>query len=246
MDALQMEAQRQPHKRRLNGRRTDQLNQERRKEVVDAAARLFASRGFHGTSMDDIANEVGMLKGSLYYWIESKESVLIEIIRGAITSALAEAREIAARDLPASERLRLLIHSHIKSWEENPHNFDVFNSEFRWIVGEEHIANHRRQAAELEQYYKDVVRDGMSSGEFPLKSDDITIVVNGIFGMLNWFPRWYHADGWASSDYIADMFASIVVGGLRGERAAAVDNGIAAPGHRRARATPAAGGERDA
>lgn len=192
----------------------ERVNQDRRKEVVSVAARLFAERGFHGTSMDDIARELGILKGSLYYWIESKEALLGEVLEGSISQTIDEATEIAGRDIPAAERLRLMVRSHIDSWIRNPNNFNVFIFEWRWL-DPERMARYHEERDSLEETYKRVLSDGISSGEFGAQSRDISILVNGIFGTMNWFPRWYREGGWASPEHIAEVFAGMIVNGLR-------------------------------
>ncbi|MEO6043432.1 MAG: helix-turn-helix domain-containing protein, partial [Tepidiformaceae bacterium] len=104
----------------------------RRKEIVAAAARLFAEQGFNGTSMDDIARDLGILKGSLYYWIDSKEALLAEVLAGSpMLDEIVLGGKIMARKIPAAERLRLLVHAHIDAWTENPHNFSVFLTDWR-------------------------------------------------------------------------------------------------------------------
>lgn len=197
-----------------NRRRKERLNHARRKEVIDTAARLFAERGFHGTSMEDIASELGILKGSLYHWIESKEALLAEIVEGSLAPTFERAHQIVAQDLPASERLRQLIHSHVRSWIENANHINVFMTEFRWLDPESIEAYHRERES-LETLFKDLVRDGVARGEFNVLEREISIVVNGIFGVLNWFPRWYRADGWASPEHIADTFTGFVLRGVR-------------------------------
>jgi AcrR family transcriptional regulator len=189
-------------------------NQARRKEVLDVAARLFSEKGFRGTSMDDIANELGILKGSLYYWIDSKEALLTEILIGSTMNTIREAESLARQDVPSATRLRLLIRSHIQSWIDNPHNFSVFLAEHRWLDAEKaKLAEDERGM--LEGFYKQVLREGIERGEFKLDERDVTIAVNGIFGLMNWFPRWYRPGGWASSEHISDVFADMVINGLK-------------------------------
>lgn len=193
----------------------DRVNQERRREVVAVAARLFADKGFHGTSMDDIARELGILKGSLYYWIESKEALLGEVLEGSISQTIEEACEIAARPIPAAQRLRLMVRSHIDSWIRNPNNFNVFIFEWRWL-DPDRMSRYHEERDSLEETYKRVLRDGIAAGEFHADPRDITLLVNGIFGTMNWFPRWYRHEGWATPAHIADVFAAMIVDGLRG------------------------------
>lgn len=82
-------------------------------DVVEAAARVFSERGFGGASLEDVAAEVGMLKGSLYNYIRSKEDLLFAVVRPDAEQLLARTRELSARDLPASEKLRQVALEHV-------------------------------------------------------------------------------------------------------------------------------------
>lgn len=177
------------------------------------AARLFADRGFDGTSMDDVAKELGILKGSLYYWIDSKDALLAEVLNQNPTlEEITECEKILARKMPASERLRHMVHVHIDAWIRHPHNFRVF-------LDYSSLDPNRREffmslRASLENLFKRVIREGIAAGEFHVEEVDVSILVNSIFGVLNWFPRWHNPDGPASPDYIADVMTNLLVNGL--------------------------------
>lgn len=189
----------------------------RRREILDVAARLFAERGFNGTSMDDIAKELGILKGSLYYWIDSKEALLEEVL--AISPMLEEieaGERLLAADLPASEQLRELIHYHIDAWVRHPHNFRVF-LDYSYLESQEKQAYYGQRDT-LEKLFKRAVRAGIARGEFQLDPADVSIAVNSIFGIMNWFPRWYRADGPSTWEHIAEVMTEMVLNGLSGGR----------------------------
>ena len=81
-------------------------------EIVESAARIFQEKGFASTSLEDIATEVGMWKGSLYHYINSKEDLLFAVVREPADKVLKQLREIAGLDLPPSEQIRLVAQSH--------------------------------------------------------------------------------------------------------------------------------------
>lgn len=189
-------------------------NQARRAEVVAVAAKLFSERGFRGTSMDDIARELGILKGSLYYWIESKEALLADVLLGALSKTIEDGKEICARaDASAADRLHDLIKSHIHAWTLAPDNFNVALNEAKWLDP----ADSQRwieERHELEDLYKSVLRDGIASGEFAVDERNVSIMMNLIFAMMNWFPRWYKPSGFATPEYVAEAIGSIVLNGI--------------------------------
>ncbi|MGE5595009.1 MAG: TetR/AcrR family transcriptional regulator, partial [Hyphomicrobiales bacterium] len=170
---------------------------ERKRELIEVAGRLFAERGFHGTSMADIAREFGVRKATLYHWVESKESLLAQVLADVSYDAAREMREVVSLDLPAAERFRMMVRIHIDSWAQNPHNMKVGLSEGRWLEGE---ARERwiHSRVEIEEMYRQVLADGRASGEFDIKPRELTLVLNSALGVMQWFPRWYESEGWAT------------------------------------------------
>src|SRR5687768_360982 len=86
----------------------------RREEMLRAAAAVFASKGFHGASMRDIATSLGVQQAALYYYFSSKEALLDEICRIGVGEFLAALSAIAGRSLPAREKIRLGIRAHLE------------------------------------------------------------------------------------------------------------------------------------
>lgn len=194
---------------------------ERKRELIEVAGRLFAERGFHGTSMADIAHEFGVRKATLYHWVESKESLLAQVLADVSSEAAEDMSRVVDLDLPAAERFRMMVRIHVESWAENPHNMTVGLSESRWLEGEAR-ARHRRSVEAIEGMYRRVLSDGRVSGEFQLNPAELSLVLNSILGVMQWFPRWYEPGGWATPDYIANMMSDLVLRGLlrRGPKAA--------------------------
>ena len=104
----------------------------RRDELVDTAARLFAERGFHGTSMGDLAQAMGVQKGSLYSLTDSKQRLLHEAM-AAGAAAFHEALDGVPEDLPAVERIRLALRSHLRVVAEQLDVATVFTREWRYL-----------------------------------------------------------------------------------------------------------------
>jgi len=189
-------------------------NPARRAEVVAVAAKLFSERGFRGTSMDDIARELGILKGSLYYWIDSKEALLADVLLGALSKTIEDGKAICAiPNMSAPDRLHALIKSHIHAWTLAPDNFNVALNEAKWLDPAD-SARWIKERHELEALYREVLRDGIKSGEFDVDERNIRIMMNLIFAMMNWFPRWYKPSGFATPEYIAEAIAGMVLNGI--------------------------------
>src|SRR5262245_38456486 len=93
-------------------------------EIVAAAARVFRSKGYQAATVQDIADAVGILNGSLYHHCKSKADLLYLIVKEPIVRIYARVAEITASDLPARERLRLAIQAHLEAFDQHyPHLF---------------------------------------------------------------------------------------------------------------------------
>jgi AcrR family transcriptional regulator len=184
---------------------------ERRAELVRAAARLFAERGYHGTSMGDIADALGVQKASLYSLTESKQQLLYDAVRAgaeAFHSALDEVDD----DAHAVERIRQALRGHLRVVAEQLAAATVFTREWRYLEGEgrdEFVAERRR----YEERWRDLFRDGVERGELKvdLSVSDAALVV---LSAANWAYTWLRED--ADTDALADRFVAILVEGIGG------------------------------
>src|SRR5437762_11407012 len=91
----------------------------REEEILGAAARIFREKGYHGASVRDIAESVGLLKGSLYHYIRSKEELLARLFEGALEDTIRELEAIAARDTAPSVRLREMVKAYVSAVTDN-------------------------------------------------------------------------------------------------------------------------------
>ena len=109
---------------------------ERAEEVYAAALRLFNEKGYHATSMQDIAAAVGLYKGSLYHYIGGKEDLLVQVFERAMGSLLSDIESIAAdRSICACQQLRQVLQAHVKAVAANREALTVYLHEFRALTG---------------------------------------------------------------------------------------------------------------
>jgi len=196
-------------------RNMDRPKEVRQKKILDAAARLFRTKGYHATTMADIGAAVGMLGGSLYYHVESKEALLYEIVQASTRGLLSAVHEIAVAPIPASERLRQAILSHLRFCAD-PERSDyavVFLNEIS-NLRDRHMRGALLQLVRhYEEFFARIIQDGIERGDF--RSDfDVRIVVYAILGMENWALRWLRPDGRLSVKQVAEQFADLVIEGL--------------------------------
>jgi TetR/AcrR family transcriptional regulator, cholesterol catabolism regulator len=183
----------------------------RRNELTRQAARLFAERGFHGTSMGDIAEAVGVQKGSLYSLTGSKQQLLYETMRAGAEAFHAELDAIPD-DLPAVERVRLALRGHLRVVSEQIDVATVFTREWRYLEGDERegiLAERRR----YEERFRTLFREGIEAGEFRPDLDAGAAALL-VLSAANWAYTWLRPEG--DTDELADRFAAILVDGVRG------------------------------
>ena len=183
----------------------------RKADLTREAARLFAERGFHGTSMDALAQALGVQKGSLYSLTGSKQQLLFETMREG-ARAFHAALDAVPEDEPAVERVRTALRGHLRVVAEQLDVATVFTREWRYLEGEyrEEIVSERRR---YEERWRALFREGVESGDLrvDLDSGAATLLV---LSAANWAYTWLEPG--RDTDELADRFLAILVEGIRG------------------------------
>jgi len=183
----------------------------RRTELTREAARLFAERGYHGTSIGDLAKAMGVQKGSLYAHIDSKQDLLYDAMREGAEAFHAALDEIPD-DLRVTERIRLALRAHLRVVAEQLDIATVFVREWRYLEGEravEFLAERRR----YEERFRALFREGRELGELRTDLDDQAAALL-VLSAANWAYTWLPAD--ADTNALADRFFAILLDGIRG------------------------------
>ena len=183
----------------------------RRTELTRQAARLFAEKGYHGTSIGDIAEAMGVQKGSVYAHIESKQDLLWEIASGG-AAAFHGALDAVPEDAPAIDRIKLALESHLHVVAEQLDIATVFTREWRYLDDErraEFVAERRR----YEERIRELFREGRDSGD--LRSDlDAAAAALLFLSAANWAYTWLQPG--RDTGELADRFFRLLVDGMRG------------------------------
>jgi AcrR family transcriptional regulator len=181
----------------------------RRKEILHAALRAFREHGYHGTTLDDIAERFGVRKTALYHYFPDKEAILYACHR----ESLAELDRIVqgARALEtASEQLAYVIREHVRvmtdTLEGSPLAFEVtaLSPERQRDV----IAGRDR----YERALRRIIARGVAAGEFRPVNPKTSVFA--ILGSINWIARWYRPEGALHAEELGLEFAGHLVGGL--------------------------------
>jgi AcrR family transcriptional regulator len=181
-------------------------------EIIDAAARVFAERGYHGTTTQAIADVLGMRQASLYYYFPSKEAALEEVCARGTDGFVEGAERVMALDVRPLEKLRLLISSHLAPIQTMPDYVRVFINERRYLpdASRKRVG---RKSRRIERFFEQVIQDGIDDGSIR-KGTDARLAMLGVLGMCNAVINWREADRNQDVGEIAGGFAEIVAKGL--------------------------------
>jgi TetR/AcrR family transcriptional regulator, cholesterol catabolism regulator len=181
-------------------------------EIVSAAAKVFRTKGYHAATVRDIADEVGILKGSLYHHFESKEALLYLVVKEPIAQMYRTIAAIADADLAPTEKLRRAISAHLEAFDRHyPHLFvylrerESVKRRFREMIG--------FSPKDYERCWQQILRDGIKNGEFRGELD-VQVTSYGLLGMLNWAYKWYDPQGRLSIGEVAEQFTVLALAGL--------------------------------
>jgi len=190
--------------------------QNRRSDIVAAAMALFSEKGYHSTSMRDIADRLGLQAGSLYVHIRSKEDVLFEIVDEAadrFAAALEQARaEAAARRGGPEAALRLAVRNHLQVVADHLDTATVFFHEWKFLDPDRRARILAKRDA-YEAAFRDLVAGGIEAGAF--RPVDPRLAALAVLSLCNWFYQWYSPAGRLSAGEVADRFVDLLLDGLR-------------------------------
>lgn len=190
--------------------KTESVSRER--DIVATAARLFKEKGYRATTLEDIAAAVGMLKGSLYYYIRSKEELLYLVVRDPIREVYSELEAIVAADLPFTEKIAQAIANHMTVFHLHYPHIAVYLHDYRHLMDklEQNVIETPKQYQRL---WDTLLRQGIAAGD--IRDDvDVTMAGYALLGMCNWAYRWYNPAGRLSPQEVADVFTKIALQGL--------------------------------
>jgi TetR/AcrR family transcriptional regulator, cholesterol catabolism regulator len=183
----------------------------RKSELTRQAARLFAEKGYHGTSIGDLAEAMGVQKGSLYAHIESKADLLWEVARDG-AAAFHAALDAVPDDLPPVQKIRLALRAHLRVVAEQLDVATVFIREWRYLEGdrrEQFVAERRR----YEERFRALFQEGRELGDLRADLEDGTATLLAL-SAANWAYTWLRPG--ADTDELADRFFALLLDGMRG------------------------------
>src|ERR1043165_3391183 len=183
----------------------------RRTELTRQAARLFAEKGYHGTSIGDLAAALGLQKGSLYSHIESKQDLLYEIVRDGV-DAFTAALDAVPDELPAVEKIRLALRAHLRVVSEQLDVATVWLREWRYLE-DERRAWFLEERRRYEERIRALFREGRELSELRTDLDEAAAALL-FLSAANWAYTWLQPGRHPAA--VADRFFALLGDGMRG------------------------------
>jgi len=195
------------------GRGSNGGNRER--EIIDAAVEIFHAKGYAATSVDDVANVVGILKGSLYYYMDSKEDLLLRIVEEVheeVEELMIAA--VADKERPPLERIGDYVRALVDYNARNAKRVRVYYHDYDQL-SEERLASVRKRRRANEQTIIGVLKEAKKAGEIPAKMNE-RLAAKTLFATIIWTYTWFKPGGAVSGKELGEFCAEFVLNGLRG------------------------------
>jgi len=194
------------------GARDRKPREERWTEILDVAAKVFAERGYDGTSLQEIANRTGILKGSIYYYINTKADLLGHLLQQAHETGLAQIQPIAENGGPADKRLADMIFSHVNYVCRDRDRTVVFLHERKRLSSEERKKYLGDEHA-YRRLFERVIVEGQSEGTIrPELEPKLTALC--LMSSLNSIYHWFRGNQQFSAEKISCHLVSTTLSGL--------------------------------
>jgi TetR/AcrR family transcriptional regulator len=183
----------------------------RRVEILKSAAAAFRMRGYHATSVDDIAQTLRMTKGSLYYYFKNKEEILYVCHDHTLDLLLRALKDIESGSETAQDKLRAVVIAFVVLMTEELHGTAAVTLDLKELSA----PLRRKITAKRDRFdraVRRIIRQGIDEGVF--RSVDVKFTTFAIMGGINWIPHWFDPSGKADARAIGVAFADFFVAGL--------------------------------
>lgn len=180
-------------------------------EILDAAAQVFAEKGYHGATTKDIADRLGIQQAGIYHYFKSKDAALAEVCRLGVAGYVERLKEISKSDQSPAEKIKQAVMEHMRPFHRIRHHVRVFHQERRYLVGDnrEQVAGlSRTYEAELQKIFRQGVKDGSFRADL-----DCRLATLALLGMSNSVATWYRGSTESEIEVIAASYAEIIING---------------------------------
>lgn len=180
----------------------------RKDEILKSALSLLAEKGYHGTTMEDIASHLFMTKGSIYYYFKDKQDLVYQSQLKIMHRSINNINEVKKLDLPVTERLEKIIAIHIEYAVRERAGFELMVNPNE-IFSAEQLKEILYLRDKYASGYDDLLQEGVDSGDFSV--DHIKIVRNTLLGAMNWVTQWFSFEGEMNEKQFATIVAKYIM-----------------------------------
>jgi AcrR family transcriptional regulator len=182
----------------------------KREAVLRMAVKSFNEKGFHATSLDDVAAQLNVTKPTIYHYFASKDDILFECVRRGLEGIREAAEAVERNGGSGLERLKALMRDYALIMTRDFGMCVTRTADHELSV--ESRALFRQLKRQIDMTVRTVIEDGIRDGS--IRAGDVRLMSFTIAGALNWIARWYNADGEMSPETIADGCIDMIVGGI--------------------------------
>ncbi|MCH6263978.1 MULTISPECIES: TetR/AcrR family transcriptional regulator [Neobacillus] len=177
----------------------------KKREILRSAAAVLAEKGYHGTTMEEIAAQLLMTKGSMYYYFKNKDDILYHCHQMIMELSLEKIEEVVHSDLNPIEKLESAIKAHILLSTKEKSMFMIMDKPYQKFTDDQlnEVLDARRNYA---HYFDKILNEGIEKQVFEI--DDTKMVRMIILSAINYIQQWYNQDGPQTGEEIAESYAS--------------------------------------
>jgi AcrR family transcriptional regulator len=187
--------------------------------ILRVAAKLFAAHGYGGASMQDIANDVGITKASLYHFFRDKDEIHNTVVIASVRRLL-ELVEARTRNCStAAEKMEGFARAHAQHIAENRHFYFAAAEGYHALTQPEIKRQVQRLRDGYEETLRMFIRQGVEDCEF--RELDVKLAARALISCLNWMARWWRPDGPQSAEDVASDYVNLLIAGFRADPAVA-------------------------
>ncbi|RSK29504.1 TetR/AcrR family transcriptional regulator [Hymenobacter metallilatus] len=183
----------------------------RRQLILDEAAKLFKQKGFGGTSMRDLAREVGMEAASMYNHIKSKDEILDLICTRIAHTYISQLAEIEQTDASYADKVKALIRLHIRLMIEDGAAVSVANHDWKYLP-EPQLTEFKQARKDYEKGFAQLIEKGIAAGEF--QPVNVSVALFTILSAVRWVELWYRPGRELSAEELEDHIITMLLTGL--------------------------------
>jgi TetR/AcrR family transcriptional regulator, cholesterol catabolism regulator len=185
---------------------------DKRQELLRQAIVVFSGRGYRATSMNDLAEQVGLSKSTLYHYFRSKQDLLVAIYDGVVAENIAAAKRITTNEKSVVDSLRQMLADRVAYTCDHHRILQIFHEEESELPNRL-LSKVVKSKRDYQKVMTDLLEQGLAEGVFAFNTTPM-IVANCLLGSCNWSYKWYKPEGKKSTATLAAEVSELLMGSV--------------------------------